>query len=165
MMARPLWRRSKIVRSPQSMVHGQKNRQPSIVNSRWIKKQPKLKNKEKNKMFKFEKLEVWQKSIEFSFDIHQLTRTFPKEEVYILTSQIKRAADSIALNIAEGSTGQSNPEFKQFINYAIRSAIEVVSCLYVGKKRAIIKEADFKEFYDKAEIIIKMLQALRNSLK
>lgn len=116
-------------------------------------------------MFKFEKLEVWQKSIDFSFDIHQLTRTFPKEEVYILTSQIKRAADSVALNIAEGSTGQSNPEFKQFIGYAIRSAIEVVSCLYIGKKREIIKEIDFKEFYDKAEIIIKMLQALRNSLK
>ena len=50
--------------------------------------------------FKFEKLEVWQKSIELGFHIHQLTRIFPKEELYILTSQIKRAADSVALNIA-----------------------------------------------------------------
>ena len=115
-------------------------------------------------MFKFEKLEVWQKAVEFGFLIHQLTRKFPREELYILTSQIKRAADSVALNIAEGSTGQSNAEFKQFINYAIRSAVEVVSCLYVGKKRKIITETDFKESYDKAEIIIKMLQALRNSL-
>lgn len=43
--------------------------------------------------FKFENLEVWQKSVEFSFQIHELTRSFPKEELYILTSQIKRAVD------------------------------------------------------------------------
>jgi hypothetical protein len=47
--------------------------------------------------FKFEKLEVWQKAIKFGFHIHELTRKFPKEELYILTSQIKRAADSVGL--------------------------------------------------------------------
>ena len=65
-------------------------------------------------MLKFERLTVWQKAITLTGEVHQLTRKFPKEELYILTSQIKRAADSIALNIAEGSTGQSNAEFKQF---------------------------------------------------
>ena len=55
--------------------------------------------------FKFENLKVWKKSINLSLHIHELTRSFPKEELYILTSQIKRAADSVALNIAEGSTG------------------------------------------------------------
>jgi len=69
--------------------------------------------------FKFEKLDVWQKLIDLSYHIHILTHSFPKEELYILTSQIKRAADSVALNLAEGSTGQSNAEFKQFIGYAI----------------------------------------------
>ncbi len=78
-------------------------------------------------MFKFEKLNVWQKAVDFTLIVHELTRTFPREELYILTSQIKRAADSIALNIAEGSTGQSNAEFKQFLGYALRSAIELVS--------------------------------------
>ncbi len=116
-------------------------------------------------MFKFEKLEVWQKAMEFTYDVHKLTRLFPREELYILTSQIKRAADSIALNIAEGSTGQSDAEFKQFVGYAIRSAIEVVACLYIGKRRKMIKETDFKMMYDKVETIIKMLQALRNYLK
>ena len=115
--------------------------------------------------FKFEKLDVWQKAIELSFNIHELTRTFPKEELYILTPQIKRAADSIALNIAEGSTGQSNAEFKLFIGYAIRSAIEVVSCLHIGKKRKLVPVNKFQELYLELEIIIKMLQALRNSLK
>ncbi len=116
-------------------------------------------------MFKFENLEVWQKAIEFSSYVHQLTRNFPKEEVYILTSQIKRAADSIALNIAEGSTGQTNAEFKQFIGYSIRSAIEVVSCIFIAKKREILEETSFKEAYIKAEVIIRMLQSLRRSLK
>lgn len=116
-------------------------------------------------MFKFEKLQVWQKSVDFSYCIHTLSRKFPKEELYILNSQIKRAADSIALNIAEGSTGQSNVEFRHFIGYAIRSTIEVVSCLYIGRRRKIIKDEDFKIVYSEAEIIIRMLQALRNSLK
>jgi len=64
--------------------------------------------------FKFEKLKVWQKAIELSHNVHQLTRSFPKEELYILTSQIKRAADSVALNIAEGSTGNTDKEFARF---------------------------------------------------
>lgn len=50
--------------------------------------------------FKFEKLVVWQNSIELGFHVHELTQIFPKDELYILTSQIKRAADSVALNIA-----------------------------------------------------------------
>lgn len=114
--------------------------------------------------FKFEKLKVWQKAIDFSCSVHQLTRSFPREELYILTSQIKRAADSVALNIAEGSTGQSNSEFSQFLRYAIRSGIEVVSCLYLGKARKIINEKEFKDLYLEVETIVKMLQALRNSL-
>jgi len=114
--------------------------------------------------FKFEKLDVWQKSIDLSFDVHELTRDFPKEELYILTSQIKRAADSVALNIAEGSTGQSNAEFSQFIGYALRSAIEVVSCLYIGKRRKIIIDDNFQKLYSDTESIVRMLQALRKSL-
>jgi four helix bundle protein len=115
--------------------------------------------------FNFEKLQVWQKSIELTAAIDQLAKSFPKDELYILTSQIKRAADSIALNLAEGSTGQSPAEFIRFINYAIRSAIEVVSCLYVGKSRNLIHEDDFEIRYKETEILIIMMQALKNSLK
>jgi four helix bundle protein len=116
-------------------------------------------------MFKFENLKVWQKAIDFTKEVHDITRKFPREELYILTTQIKRAADSIALNIAEGSTGQSNSEFKQFLGYAIRSAIEAVSCLFIAKKRNILSEKDFTKLYSEVETIIKMIQALRNSLK
>lgn len=115
--------------------------------------------------FKFEKLEVWQKAIEFTKNIDDLTKNFPKDELYVLSNQIKRAADSIALNIAEGSTGQSNAEFRQFLGYSIRSAIEVVSCLFIGRKRGLINEDNFKKFYDDISIIVRMLQNLRKSVK
>lgn len=82
--------------------------------------------------FKFEKLIVWQKAVDLSENINELTKTFPRDEIYVLTSQIKRAADSVSLNIAEGSTGQSNPEFNRFLCYALRSDIEVVGCLHLA---------------------------------
>ncbi len=115
--------------------------------------------------FKFESLKVWQRAIDLSGDINELTKKFPKEELYVLTSQIKRATDSIALNIAEGSTGQSNKEFGRFLGIGLRSAIEVVSCLYLVKKRELINEKEFSTFYNELTEIVKMIQALRNSLK
>ena len=84
--------------------------------------------------FKFEKLKIWEKAVDLSGEISDLTKSFPKDELYVLSSQIKRAADSIALNIAEGSTGQTNPEFSKFLSYSLKSAIEVVACLYLARK-------------------------------
>ncbi|WP_456461763.1 four helix bundle protein [Reichenbachiella sp.] len=115
--------------------------------------------------FKFEKLEVWKKSLELANEIHLLTKKWPNDELYVLTSQIKRATDSISLNLTEGSTGQSNPEFRRFLGYSIRSGLEVVNCLYLAKRRQLISNNQFDHFYQKLTEIIKMLQALRNSLK
>lgn len=113
---------------------------------------------------KFEDLKVWQRAVEYTNTIHELTRNFPNEEKFILTSQIKRAADSIALNIAEGSLGQTNPEFSKFLSYAIRSAAEVVTCLYIAKRRGLIQDDNFKELYEEAKSLIRMTQALRKSI-
>ena len=63
--------------------------------------------------FKFEKLLIWQKAMDFGEEIYLLTESFPKKEMYNLSSQILRASDSIALNIAEGSIEQSNAEYKR----------------------------------------------------
>jgi four helix bundle protein len=115
--------------------------------------------------FKFENLKVWQRAVDLSGDIDELTRGFPKEELYVLTSQIKRASDSIALNIAEGSTGQTDKEFNRFLGIALRSGIEVVTCLYIGRRRKIITNDDFSRFYSELTELIKMIQALRNTLK
>jgi len=115
--------------------------------------------------FKFEKLKVWQKALDLSEGIDSLTKTFPKQEVYVLTSQMKRAADSVALNIAEGSTGQSNVEYIRFLRYALRSDIEVVGCLYLGRKRKYITEELFLELYKLCEEILLMINALIKSMK
>jgi len=115
--------------------------------------------------FKFEKLLVWQKAVDLSELVDQVNKKFPKEELYILTSQVKRAADSIALNIAEGSTGQSNAEFNRFLGIALRSNIEVVSCIYLAKRRNIISEEDFNKIYSNREEILIMINGLRKALK
>jgi len=69
--------------------------------------------------FRFEDLYVWQKAMDLGKQVNQGTKNFPKDEIYILTSQIKRAADSVVLNIAEGSTGQSKAVYKVFLSYSL----------------------------------------------
>jgi len=115
--------------------------------------------------FKFEKLIVWQKSLDLSDEVNQLAKTFPKDELYVLSSQIKRAADSVSLNIAEGSTGQSNPEFARFLGIALRSNIEVVSCIYLAQRRGYITTGKFEKIYKMCEEILAMINSLRKSLK
>ena len=88
--------------------------------------------------FKFEKLVIWQKSMNFAEQIFSLTLNFPKDEIFNLASQIRRASDSIALNISEGSILQSNKEFKKILGYSIRSLAETVTCLYKAKNRKYI---------------------------
>ena len=114
---------------------------------------------------KFENLRVWQKSLEMTVIIYDITKTFPKEELFVLTSQIKRAMDSVALNIAEGSTGNSNAEFKRFLTYSIRSGIEVIACLHIAKARKILQEDVFQKVYVDINELIKSIQALKNSIK
>ncbi len=114
--------------------------------------------------FRFEDLQVWQKALDLDDQINQLTKAFPKDEIYVLTSQIKRAADSVVLNIAEGSTGQTKTTFKLFLSYSLRSAIEVVSCLFIAKKRNYVSESQFQQFYAEYETLVKMISALRNAI-
>ncbi len=114
--------------------------------------------------FRFEDLLAWQKAMDLNDQINSLTKSFPKDELFILTSQIKRASDSVVLNIAEGSTGQTKPVFKTFLNYALRSGIEVVSCLIIARRRDYITEDSFRPLYHNHEILVKMITALRNSL-
>lgn len=81
---------------------------------------------------KFRKLTVWQRSIKFVTFIYQLTSKFPKEERFGLTDQIRRAAVSIALNIAEGSGAGSDAEFIRFLRMSQRSAYEVLAALEIA---------------------------------
>ncbi|MGY8910496.1 MAG: four helix bundle protein, partial [Flavobacteriales bacterium] len=78
--------------------------------------------------FKFENLRIWQKSMDLGEEMNLLAKSFPKEEIYNLSSQLRRATDSVALNISEGSILQSNAEYRKFLGYSIRSLAEVVTC-------------------------------------
>jgi four helix bundle protein len=114
--------------------------------------------------FKFENLKVWHRALDLTIEIQELVKLFPSFELYSLCNQIRRAADSVVLNIAEGSTGQSNKEFKKFLRYSLRSAVEVVSCLFIAKRKNYIDDLKFNEFYLKYEILCKMITTLRDSL-
>ena len=115
--------------------------------------------------FKFEKLIIWQKAMDFGENVYRLTSKFPKEEMYNLSSQIRRAVDSIALNISEGSIGQSNPEFKKFMGYSIRSLAEVVTCLHKAKRREYISEEEFSTHYEFAFNLMNMMVAFKEKIK
>ena len=91
--------------------------------------------------------------------------TFPKKEMYNLSSQISRAADSVALNISEGSIGQSNPEFRKFMGYSIRSLAEVVTCLHKARNRNYIDENEFGAHYENAFNLMNMMIAFRSKIK
>jgi four helix bundle protein len=90
--------------------------------------------------FKFESLKIWHLSLELADDIDLLAQSFPKFEIYSLSSQIRRAANSVFLNIVEGSTGLTNAEFIRFLVIANRSALEVVGCLFLAKRRNYIDD-------------------------
>ena len=115
--------------------------------------------------FKFEKLIIWQNSMEFGENINQLSHKFPKEELFNLSSQIRRAVDSIELNISEGSIGQSNPEYKKFIGFAIRSLAEVVTCLHKAFRRNYISEEEFGEHLEYAFNLMNMMVAFKEKIK
>jgi len=86
-------------------------------------------------------------ALALSGEIADMVKTFPKDELFILTAQIKRAADSVLLNITEGSTLHTNAEFKRFLVIANRSGLEVIACLYLAKQRGYISETIFNDKY------------------
>lgn len=114
--------------------------------------------------FKFEKLIIWQMAMDYGEEINSLAQTFPMREIYNLSSQICRAVDSIALNISEGSIGQSVPENKKFVGYAIRSLEEVVTCLHKAFRRNYVSQEVLNKHYDYAYNLMNMISAFKSKL-
>jgi four helix bundle protein len=115
-------------------------------------------------MFNFEKLDVWQKAIDFADFIYSETRRFPNEERFGLTNQMRRAAVSISSNIAEGSLRMSQIDFARFIEIGTGSVFEVVSQAFIAKKQSFLTEETFHFLYESAEELSRMLSGLRKSL-
>ena len=114
-------------------------------------------------MFNYERLDVWQKAIAFADAIYDLSRSFPDEERFGLTNQIRRAGNSIASNIAEGSARPA-ADFAKFLGYASGSLYEVVTQAHVARRRQFLREEGFRKIYADAEEISRMLSGLRKSL-
>lgn len=115
--------------------------------------------------YKFERLRVWQMALEYSDMIYEITAQLPNGEQYNLKSQMERAVTSIALNIAEGSTSQSDKEQYRFLGFAIRSLIETVACQHLIYRRNYFEDlAPLRAAYRHSEQLFAQLQALRKAL-
>jgi four helix bundle protein len=115
-------------------------------------------------MFGFERLEVWEKVINFADTVYSVTREFPSDERFGLTNQMRRAAVSISSNIAEGSSRNSRKDFARFIEIATGSLFEVVSQSYISRNQGFLTSAEFEILYLAAEEQGKMLSGLRRSM-
>ena len=115
--------------------------------------------------FKFERLDVWQLALDYIDLMYKITEKLPPSEKLNLKSQLTRAATSIALNIAEGSTGQSDAEQNRFLSMAVRSLIETVACQRIIKRRNYLADASILDEADKqAQSLAKRLHAFRKAL-
>jgi four helix bundle protein len=110
-------------------------------------------------------LDVWKKAIGFVVSIYKITYSFPKEELYGLTSQIRRAAVSIPSNIAEGSARNHDKEFRQFLYIALASGAELETQLIISQKLGFVSDEKSQELINELNIISRMLQGLIKSIK
>ena len=110
-------------------------------------------------------LDAWQRSIDFVTEIYKSTETFPKDERFGLTSQIRRAAVSIAANMAEGAARRSDKEFLQFLSHAQGSASEVETELLIAFKLGFIEKPNYDRLFEELDRIGRMITGLSNHLK
>lgn len=93
-----------------------------------------IEQKKMSPIYSFRDLEIWKKGLEITFMVYDLTRTFPKEEIFCLTSQMRRAAISIPSNIAEGRSRRTRKDFCQFLSIALSSTSELETQLLIANK-------------------------------
>lgn len=113
----------------------------------------------------FRDLFIWQKAMTLVTNTYQTTQIFPKEELFGLTSQIRRSAISIPSNIAEGYGRESNKEFSRFINIAISSLFEFQTQIEIAKNINYLNENEFKNLYDETRELEAMIISFSKKLK
>lgn len=115
--------------------------------------------------YKFEQLDVWKLALDYIDLIYKIAEKLPHGEEYNLKSQIIRAATSVALNIAEGSQGQSDAEQARFLGMSLRSLVETVACLEIIRRRGYFQnEAPLNQAYQDSQTLAKKLQSFRKSI-
>lgn len=116
-------------------------------------------------MLNFKDLAIWQRSHKLTIEIYRATQSFPKEEVYGLTSQIRRAVSSIPTNIAEGCGRRTNAELTNFLNIASGSASEVEYEILLAKEIGYITAEQFEAWTKEIDEIRSMIAAYMKKLK
>ncbi|MBU1863225.1 MAG: four helix bundle protein [Candidatus Omnitrophica bacterium] len=116
-------------------------------------------------MKSFKQLKIWQKGIEIVKDVYVITKKFPKEELYGLTSQMRRAAISLPSNIAEGFKRFHNKEYIQFLYIALGSAAELETQLIIAKEVGFIDKEKVEYVSEKLDHFSKMTSSLLTKLK
>lgn len=112
-----------------------------------------------------QRLDVWNRAIEFIIALYRLTERFPKDEKFGLTSQLRRAAVSVAANIAEGAARKSYKEFLQFLSNSQGSASEIDTELLIAWRLGYLPEKDYKDLYKDLDDIGRMITRLSQSLR
>jgi four helix bundle protein len=102
--------------------------------------------------------------MDFVTEIYRVSARFPRSEQFGLTSQVRRAAVSIALNIAEGAGAGSNAEFRRFLSYALRSTYEVMTALEIGQRLGYCSLEKTQVLLNEADEIAAMIVGLSRSL-
>ena len=115
-------------------------------------------------VFRFEELRVYQESLLFIDNIYMISQRFPKEEIFGLTNQFRRAAVSISLNIAEGSS-RTQKDFRHFLDLSRGSCYECVAIITIAKNRKYISGEEFVELYESCNKLARMISALKTSLR
>jgi four helix bundle protein len=115
--------------------------------------------------YKFQKLQVYRMALEYVNAVYELSKKLPERERFNLSSQVERAATSIALNIAEGSTGQSDAEQNRFLGLALRSYLETIACLDLIQLRGYIQPESLMSLREQGHQLFIKLSAFRKSLR
>jgi four helix bundle protein len=115
--------------------------------------------------FRFEGLEIFHAAIDFSARVYDTVKKFPAEERFDLTSQARRAANSIVLNIAEGSGRGTKKDFSHFLDMAVGSTFETVACFFVARKQSYISRQDLEEIKRDGEYLSKRINAFKRTLR
>ena len=114
--------------------------------------------------YKFQKLEIYQLALEYVSLIYDLSDRLPQSENFNLKSQITRAATSIALNIAEGSTSQSDPEQSRFLGIALRSLVETVACQDIIELKRYVTDDDLRPSRELGSKLFAKIQSMKRYL-
>ena len=116
-------------------------------------------------MRNYRDLQTWNKAHQLTLELYKISRQFPKEEIYGLTSQLRRAASSIGANLAEGCGRQTNPEFARFVRIAMGSASELDYHLLLSRDLGFLESEAYEHSSRKLIEVRKMLSSLLSTVE